>query len=411
MKRLFSLTLLISLSVGVIAPSCDDDSNNENNTSNVNNTNNNTSNVNNVNNGDCGNGLIDEGESCDGTNLNDRTCEMVSDNFIGGTLKCSAACTWDVSSCTTEAGECGDGIIAGLEVCDGTNLGTATCTSLGLGFTGGTLACSSTCISYDTALCVAETSECGNGIIEEFEACDETNLGGVTCESLGFAGGTLGCRSDCQFDASQCVSPGCGDGIIAGLETCEGSDLGGNTCTTIGQNFAGGTLACNSVCQFDTSLCETCGNGATDSGEVCDGIELQGETCESLGMGFVGGTLGCLSDCSDYDTSLCIEPVCGDGAINGTDTCDGTDLDGNDCTTIGMGFVGGTLTCLSDCTNFDTSSCDLPPCGDGLVEGLETCDGTNLNGNDCTTIGMGFVGGTLLCNTSCTDFDSSSCTN
>ena len=46
----------------------------------------------------CGNGAIDSGEQCDGTNLNSKTC--ATQGFTGGTLSCSA-CQFDTTSCTT----------------------------------------------------------------------------------------------------------------------------------------------------------------------------------------------------------------------------------------------------------------------------------------------------------------------
>lgn len=47
---------------------------------------------------------------------------------------------------------------------------------------------------------------CGNGIIDagEDEECDGTNLGGATCISLGNTGGTLVCDEDCLFDDTNC---------------------------------------------------------------------------------------------------------------------------------------------------------------------------------------------------------------
>ncbi len=48
--------------------------------------------------GFCGNGTLDPGEQCDGTNLNGATCE--SRGFSnGGTLACAAGCTFDTSGC------------------------------------------------------------------------------------------------------------------------------------------------------------------------------------------------------------------------------------------------------------------------------------------------------------------------
>jgi hypothetical protein len=39
------------------------------------------------------------------------------------------------------------------------------------------------------------------------------------------------------------------------VEACEGADLGGATCAS--QGFLGGTLACTEICTFDTSGCTT----------------------------------------------------------------------------------------------------------------------------------------------------------
>jgi hypothetical protein len=53
-----------------------------------------------------------------------------------------------------------------------------------------------------------ETPEelCGNGQIDEDdnEDCDGMNLGGATCESLGYTSGTLRC-DECLFDEDDCV--------------------------------------------------------------------------------------------------------------------------------------------------------------------------------------------------------------
>lgn len=55
----------------------------------------------------CGNGVVESGEQCDGTNLNGQTC--VSRGFTGGTLSCSGSCTFNTASCTvTYANGCYD---------------------------------------------------------------------------------------------------------------------------------------------------------------------------------------------------------------------------------------------------------------------------------------------------------------
>jgi len=47
---------------------------------------------------------------------------------------------------------------------------------------------------------------CGNGVRDVFEECDGSDLGEATCASLGFAsGGTLGCTAGCLLDVSACT--------------------------------------------------------------------------------------------------------------------------------------------------------------------------------------------------------------
>ena len=203
--------------------------------------------------------------------------------------------TTQPTTTTTIAGpECGNDIIEEGEDCDGTDLDGQTC--LSLGFDGGTLVCGDDCL-FDTTGCFV----CGDGNIDPGEECDGNNLDGETCESLGFVGGDLICGDNCLFDTTGCISPAnCGNGVIEEGEDCEGEDLNGETCEGLG--FDGGTLVCGDNCLFDTVGCFSCGDGVIDPGEECDGDDFGGETCE--GLGFDGGTLTCGSDCT-IDTSGC----------------------------------------------------------------------------------------------------------
>jgi hypothetical protein len=55
---------------------------------------------------------------------------------------------------------------------------------------------------------------CGNNLKEPGEECDDPDLGGQSCVSLGYSGGTLSCNSNCTFNTSQCTTrpPGGGGG-------------------------------------------------------------------------------------------------------------------------------------------------------------------------------------------------------
>ncbi len=49
---------------------------------------------------------------------------------------------------------------------------------------------------------------CGDGVVDVGEQCDTANLGGQTCEGLGFASGVLQCNAGCTYDTSGCEGMG-----------------------------------------------------------------------------------------------------------------------------------------------------------------------------------------------------------
>ncbi len=304
---------------------------------------------------------------------------------------------------------CGNDSIDDPEVCDGPDLGGETCQSIGAGFSG-TLACNTTCDDWVITACTSVL--CGNSVIDAGEDCEGTNLNGQTCQSRGYQGGTLAC-ANCAWDTSLCTSPSCGNQTAEGNEVCDGSDRRGNDCTTIGQGFTGGSLTCNGTCTgWVTTACTaaTCGNQTAEGNEICDGSDRRGNDCTTIGQGFTGGSLTCNGTCNGWVTTACTAPFCGDNTAQGNEVCDGSDRRGNDCTTIGQGFIGGSLTCNGTCTGWVTTACTAPFCGNNTAEGTEACDGSDLRNNSCTTIGQGFTGGSLACNSTCTGWNTSACT-
>jgi len=185
---------------------------------------------------------------------------------------------------------------------------------------------------------VKTVDACGDGIIqaEEEEECDGVELGGASCESLGFHGGALSCAADCTLDLSACEDAGrCGDGEVQSLdEDCEGSDLNGQSCQSRG--YTGGTLGCAADCRFDVSGCVSlCGNALVEPDETCDdgGID-PGDGCSTACQLETGWAC-------EGTPSLCA-PICGDGLIVGPEACDGP-TEGLTC--LGNGYFGGSLSC------------------------------------------------------------------
>jgi hypothetical protein len=229
----------------------------------------------------------------------------------------------------------------------------------------------------------------------------------VTCpsESLPdqFVTDQFGQRTVAKLKAKLVCTPAvkgaeyCGDGVIGGDEECEVGDLGGATCEGVGF-VEGGTLACAAGCRFDISGCAqiaACGNGTaynSSTGECeieCgNGVFEGGEECEvdwasrvvvtgggdCVSEGFDAGALGCAPGCV-YDTSGCRNQTCGDGFADPPEECDGGDLNGETC--VGLGSSGGVLACTGGCT-LDSSGCTA--CSPGLQEDWDDGDAVGWNG-------------------------------
>jgi cysteine-rich repeat protein len=308
----------------------------------------------------CGNGVVDAGEACDDGN-----------NVAGD--GCSADCL------TTES-QCGNGELDAGEACDdGNNVD-------GDG-------CSADCLTVETP--------CGNGVIEVGEECDGNDLGGVTCEFLGFDEGTLACRSDCQFDLTDCGD--CEPEICDGQDNdCDGVVDNGNpeglvACDTgldgpcaVGVSACqGGTLLCVQIVQSVAEVCD-----GTDND--CDGVVDNGDP--EGGQACITNLLGpCATGISFCDAGLlsCVPHV-----MPSPEVCDGSD---NDCNgAVDDGNPGGSQWCdtgqLGACSAGSTNCSGGALQCDVVVQATpEVCDGAD---NDCNgVVDDGDPGGSVACDT------------
>jgi 6-phosphogluconolactonase (cycloisomerase 2 family) len=181
------------------------------------------------------------------------------------------------------------------------------------------------------------------------------------------------------------------------------SEESSSTDVTQGSSESSSSETTNGSSESSSTGVDLCGNGAVDGSEQCDGADLNGADCTDVG--FDAGTLGCNSACL-FDTFNCIIYICGNNGIDPGEFCDGTDLSGADCASEGFP-LGGELGCTASCDDYDLSGCLTQLCGNDTIEGTEVCDGSALAGDSCAA--HGFAGGDLTCNAGCTNVTYAAC--
>ncbi len=356
----------------------------------------------------CGNAVRDAGEECDGADLGGASCESLERG--SGILACGAAgsageCTFDTTRCSNPA-RCGNGGIDVGETCDGTNFGTATClTQVGLD---GPLVCTDAC-QIDTSQC---GSLCGNGKLDPNEICDPgapqtactaQDQACVLCSCCGWeivpercgAGGaelfslSIRVENDCVIPFGQSLEGVVLSAEAVGVGGCSSEPVTLPTLPPGGQLTPELQLPCIpqsnlrvtaqsanrgvKVREFSPSECggggggpTSCGNGRLDPGEECDpqaplGTCALDEVCSGCVCGKSGG--------------------CGNGVVDLDEECDGTNLGGLTCDDFGLG--NGELLCLPSC-RIDTSGCASTTCGDSEFDFEdEKCDPTAPPPNGC----------------------------
>lgn len=128
---------------------------------------------------------------------------------VAGTTGTGGTGTGGVAG-TTGTGGTGTGGVAGTTGTGGVAGTTGTGGVAGTTGTGGT----------GTGGTGGGSGNCGNGVVNPGEYCDGSDLQGATCASLGFTGGSLSCSSSCQFNASACTGAGLTLNVTASRTSC-----------------------------------------------------------------------------------------------------------------------------------------------------------------------------------------------
>ena len=375
-----------------------------------------------------------------------QTCDVSCQNYaitdcVHGDGCCAPGCTPDDDDdCVVDA-VCGDGIVNGVELCD---------FSIAAGEAGACFQSGDECpqVECSTAITLGAPQNCD-----------------VSCSSVPITMCTDGdgcCPTGCEQATDDDCTSVCGNGLVEPpSETCDGdcpvtaADCGSpGACFTV--SVVGDPATCSSVCEQtqitacvdgdgccpdmcdsgnDNDCSASCGNSVIDAGETCDPPGSCVTSCDDgnscTNDTLTGSAANCNAECNFQAITVCsgtpdgccpaicnantdadCMPVCGNGAIEPGETCEGAGCparledcnDMNACTT--DAFRGDPATCTSFCENtavtqpvngdgccppnanaVNDDDC-MPVCGNNVVEPPEACDGacpTSCNDGDVCT--------------------------
>jgi hypothetical protein len=247
--------------------------------------------------GDCGNDIREEGEACDGADLGGQQCADVNPAYTGGTLACGASCTLDAAGCVLAP----DSALVTLNeltseaVLAGSFAGKGDAIEL---YNGGKQAAdlSGWKLSDDPTFPDLKTYVFPPG----------SALGPGEFTVL-IAMDTMAMTGDLPFGlnakATETVTLADGGGETVDSVTVDGYKAVVSYCRL--PDAIGAWEQCEQTFGAANQLAATaCGNDEREDAEACDGSDLAGQTCAGLKLGYSGGSLGCTLRCR-FDAKQC----------------------------------------------------------------------------------------------------------
>jgi hypothetical protein len=200
-----------------------------------------------------------------------------------------------------------------------------------------------------------------------------------------------------QLNASHCAN-------LQGTATCE--ERGAGVCSKCTSENDGCVQTVDADCAADI--------GATESGTTTESVTGTGSTTVGMSMSSTSVTSSTTvepgtDESTTMEPRMDVGPSCGDGEINQEiEACDGTALSEPDCAA--LGYETGQLSCTDACI-FDVSDCDGAPnpCGNGMLEDWEQCDGSQFGDNTCEELLGEEYSGSPYCTNECEIVDTTCC--
>ncbi len=348
----------------------------------------------------CGNGQVNSGEDCDGTNTsNSNYCNTAG--FLGGSISCTSTCTFDTATCTGVGGSPSitldspsAGSVSGTVPVVASVSGISNNPTVEL-LTNGNV---NITLQYDTATkkFTGNWNTVGSGALSLTARARNTSTT-LTSTAVAVTVQNAGAWTCNQANVGQTCPTGwttasgynCLGGICAATTTtCDANNVG-KTC------LSGATSASGYDCLGTGSTCRltpvNCGNNQQNSGEACDGSWMPLTACSQYQATYVSGTLSCTTTCA-YNTSQCVLYQCSATQVGSTCLGSQTPASGYQCTS---GTIGTSNKCCANGQAFINGACTFQYCGNGVRDPSEQCEGTQFGSTTCQT--LGYTGGNPTC--------------